>query len=65
MHIHVIYEDGVLKPLAPLDIKEHEELEIIIKEKVSAARMSQGIVKGAPDVVKDVAVNPMFSTMEE
>ena len=65
MHIHAIYENGVLKPLAPLTFKEHEKVEIIIKEKVSVAKMSQGIVPGNPYVIEDVALNPLYSCLEE
>jgi len=65
MHIHAIYENGVLKPLAPLTFKEHEKVEIIIKEKASVARMSQGIVPGNANVIEDVALNPSYSCLEE
>jgi predicted DNA-binding antitoxin AbrB/MazE fold protein len=63
--IEAIYENGVLKPLTPLDIKEHEKVEIILKEKASSARMSQGIVKGDPKVIEDVALNPQYSCLKE
>lgn len=65
MHIHAIYENGVLKPLAPLSFKEHEKVEIIIKEKASVASMSQGMVPVNPDVIEDVALNPLYSCLEE
>jgi predicted DNA-binding antitoxin AbrB/MazE fold protein len=63
--IEAIYENGVLKPLTALDIKEHEKVEVIIKEKTSPAKMSQGIVKGDPKVIEDVALNPQYSCLEE
>lgn len=31
--IEAIYENGVLKPLKPIDLKEHERMEIIITSK--------------------------------
>lgn len=65
MHINAIYENGVLKPLVPLNIREHEKVEIIVKEKISAAKMSQGIVRGNPDAIEDVALNPLYSPLEE
>lgn len=65
MHIHAIYENGVLKPLSPVTFKEHEKVEIIIKEKDSVARMSQGMVPGNPAVIDDVALNPLYSCLEE
>jgi predicted DNA-binding antitoxin AbrB/MazE fold protein len=33
--INAIYEEGVLKPLQPLDIQEHAEVRIIIEPKIS------------------------------
>jgi len=63
--IEAIYENGVLKPLTPLDIKEHEKVEIILKEKAISAKMSQGIVKGDQKVIEDVALNPQYSCLEE
>lgn len=63
--IEAIYENGVLKPLTALDIKEHEKVEVIIREKASPAKMSQGIVKGDPEVIEDVALNPEYSCLEE
>ncbi|MGB9628905.1 MAG: antitoxin family protein [Thermodesulfobacteriota bacterium] len=63
--IEAIYENGVLKPLTRLDIKEHEKVEVIIKEKTSEAKRSQGIVKGDPKVIEDVALNPQYSCLEE
>lgn len=63
--INAIYENGVFKPLMPLNIREHEKVEIIVKEKTSVAKMSQGIVPGNPDVIEDVALNPIYSCLEE
>lgn len=65
MHIHAIYENGVLKPRTPLNIREHEEVEVIVKGKTSVAGMSQGIVGGDKDVIEEVALNPLFSCLEE
>lgn len=65
MHINAIYENGILKPLTPLNIREHETVEIIIREKTSVAKMSQGIVSGNHDVIEDVALNPLYSCLEE
>ncbi len=65
MHIHAIYENGVFRPLAPINIREHEEVEIVIKEKISVARMTQGIVTGDKDVIEKVALSPSYSSLEE
>jgi predicted DNA-binding antitoxin AbrB/MazE fold protein len=64
MQIHAIYENGVLKPLEPLNIKEHEEVEIVVKGKNSAARMSQGIVQGDNILIEEVALSPLYDPLE-
>ncbi|MGB9629957.1 MAG: antitoxin family protein [Thermodesulfobacteriota bacterium] len=63
--IEAIYENGVLKPLTRLDIKEHEKVQIIIKENTSLTKMSQGIVKGNSEVIEDVSLNPEYTCLEE
>lgn len=65
-HIEAIYENGVLKPSISLDLKEHEKVEIIIKEKVSIAKMTQGIMKGLNSkLIDEIALSPEYSCMEE
>lgn len=38
--ITVVYENGVLKPLEKVNLKEHQRVEIFIREKESMARQS-------------------------
>ncbi len=65
-HIEAIYENGVLKPSISLDLKEHEKVEIIIKDKVSIAKMTQGIMKGLNSkLIDEIALSPEYSCMEE
>lgn len=63
--IEAIYENGVLKPLEKIDLKEHQKIEIFIKEKESVAKRSQGILKGDPKVIEEIAMNPEYSCLEE
>lgn len=65
MYINAIYENGVFKPLSPLTIKEHEKVEIIIRERTSAAKLSQGIITADSGVIEEIALNPMYSCLEE
>jgi predicted DNA-binding antitoxin AbrB/MazE fold protein len=44
--IEAVYENGVLKPFAALDLKEHEKVKIFFEKIGSAARTSSGILKG-------------------
>ena len=54
MTVKAVYEDGVLKPKAPLPFKEHEEVEIDVRPAVSPTdddedpRSFVGFIKGAP-----------------
>ena len=44
--IRVRYENGVLKPLEQLDVKEGEELQVILKvDEKSVARRLYGVLK--------------------
>jgi predicted DNA-binding antitoxin AbrB/MazE fold protein len=62
--IKAIYEDGVFKPLEPVDLEEHAEVEVIIPTQTKrdpedptgwkAIRSLKGIIKGAPS---DLAEN--------
>lgn len=54
MTVKAVYEDGVLKPKAPLPFKEHEEVEIDVRRAVHPLdddedpRSFVGFIKGAP-----------------
>ncbi len=63
--IEAIYEDGVLKPLKKIDLREHQKIEIIIKEKESVAKRSQGVVKGTRETIEEVALSPEYSCLED
>ncbi|MEK6546184.1 MAG: antitoxin family protein [Nitrospinota bacterium] len=63
--VEAIYENGVFKPLEKIDLKEHQKIEIFIKEKESVAKRSQGILKGDPKVIEEIALNPEYSCLEE
>jgi len=44
--IEVVYEDGVFKPLEPVEMKEGEKLKIEIKSLSSIVDTSFGLLKG-------------------
>ncbi len=58
------YENGFLKPLEKVELKEHQEVEIIIRDKESMAKKSQGIMNADPEIIEDVALNPEYSSLE-
>lgn len=61
MNIEAVYENGVLKPLSPLKLKEHEKVRIIIEEGESVVRATSGIFSGLDDsIINEIALSPEF-----
>lgn len=59
--IEVIYEGGVLKPLSPLKLKEHEKLKITLEEGESVVRATSGMFSGLDeDTIEEIALSPEF-----
>ena len=42
--VEAIYENGVLKPAQPLPFQEHEKVRITVRQAVSHARGSAGLI---------------------
>ena len=60
-NIEAIYEGGVLRPLSPLNLKEHERVRIILEEEVSIVRATSGIFSGLDDsTINEIALSPEF-----
>ena len=60
-NIEAIYESGVLRPLAPLKLKEHEKVRITIEEGESIVRATSGIFSGLDDsTINEIALSPEF-----
>ena len=60
-NIEAVYENGVLKPLAPLDLKEHERVKLTVEEEKKTARATSGIFSGVSNsVIEEVALSPEF-----
>jgi len=59
--IEVLYENGVLKPLSPLKLKEHAKLTITFKKEVSAVQATSGIFGGLDNrIIEEIALSPEF-----
>jgi len=59
--IEVVYEGGVLKPLSPLKLKEHEKVRITLEEGESVVRATTGIFRGLDDnTINEIALSPEF-----
>jgi predicted DNA-binding antitoxin AbrB/MazE fold protein len=61
-----IYENGVLKPIEPLALKEHEKVRVTIQVDLSLARQTAGMIKWAGDneTLEILACDPEFGIME-
>ena len=59
--IEAVYEDGVLKPLTPLNLKEHEKVRLTLEEEESVVRASSGMFTGLDDrTIDEIALSPKF-----
>jgi predicted DNA-binding antitoxin AbrB/MazE fold protein len=58
--VEAIYEDGVLKPLQPLPLQEHEKVRIIVTPAVSRARQTAGLMgwTGSAELAERFATDP-------
>jgi predicted DNA-binding antitoxin AbrB/MazE fold protein len=53
--IYAIYENGVLKPLEQLDLKESQRLKLSLEILPSVVDDTQALIRARPDVVEEVA----------
>lgn len=59
--IQAIYENGVFKPVGKVDLREHQQVEIVLSEMSSVTQRTQEIVKGLDDhAINDIALPPDF-----
>ena len=58
MKIKAIYENGILRPLEKVDLREKEEIEIKI---ANAVRRTEGIIKVSPKIAKEIAESDELS----
>jgi predicted DNA-binding antitoxin AbrB/MazE fold protein len=58
--IEAIYEDGVLKPVQPLPLQEHERVQITVHPTVSRARQTAGLMgwTGSAELADRFATDP-------
>jgi predicted DNA-binding antitoxin AbrB/MazE fold protein len=60
-NIEAIYEDGVLKPLSPLKLNEHQKVKITVEGGESAVRATSGMFRGLDhDTIEEIALSPEF-----
>ena len=60
-NIEAIYEGGVLKPLSPLKLNEHQKVKITVEGEESAVRATSGMFRGLDhDTIEEIALSPEF-----
>jgi len=72
-HVTAIFENGVLKPLAPLDLREHEFVSLSVEKVVNPPEEEQeegptlfdvfekaGLIGCADDLPADLSTNPKY-----
>jgi len=62
MIVKAIYENGVLKPLKKLNLKEKEEVELKIVPNIVAK--TKGIIKIDPKLAKEIAESNELSALD-
>jgi predicted DNA-binding antitoxin AbrB/MazE fold protein len=64
--IEAVYENGVLKPLSPLALSEHELVRITVHPRVSLARQTAGMIRwtGNPETLERIAREDEFGILE-
>lgn len=65
--IEATYEDGVLKPLEPLPLKEHEKVRISVHSERSPLMEAYGIMgfKGTAEELERFALDPEFDGLDD
>lgn len=66
MSVEAIYENGTLKLLQPLPLKEHEKVRVTLEPAITWAERTAGMLEwtGDPEVLRWVAEDDEFSVLE-
>ncbi len=64
--VEAVYENGVLKPVRPLPLKEHNRVILTVQPAVSLARQTAGLVPWTGDIetLERLACDPEFGIRE-
>ncbi len=64
--IEAIYENGVLKPVQPLTLREHERVQVTVQASVSRARQTAGLLRwtGDPALLERFIMDPELDPLE-
>ncbi len=64
--VDAIYEDGVLKPVEPLPLAEHEKVQITVNTALGRVRATAGVLgwTGDAETIERIALDPEFGIEE-
>ena len=64
--IDAIYENGVLRPIQPLALQEHEQVRVTVEQGKSWAARTAGMVPwtGNAEELEQFAIDPVFDPQE-
>jgi predicted DNA-binding antitoxin AbrB/MazE fold protein len=64
--VEAVYEGGVLKPVRPLPLEDHQRVKVVVQEETSLARRSYGLIgwQGDLEVLRKIALDPEFGVTE-
>jgi predicted DNA-binding antitoxin AbrB/MazE fold protein len=64
--VEAVYENGVLKPIGPLPLKEHEKVLVTIEPALGVAERTGGMIPwtGKPELLQRIAEDDEFGILE-
>jgi predicted DNA-binding antitoxin AbrB/MazE fold protein len=64
--VEATYENGVLRPVAPLALRENEKVTLTIEPARSRTEATYGLIgwKGDSETIQRIALDPEFGTLE-
>jgi predicted DNA-binding antitoxin AbrB/MazE fold protein len=64
--VEAVYENGVLKPVHPLPLEEHQKVQITVKAAISRVRQTAGMMgwTGSQEDADFVALSPELDPQE-
>lgn len=58
--IDAVFEDGVIKPLEPVNLQEHQRVRVAISPHPGAVAETRGLIPAPPAAVAEVAESDEF-----
>lgn len=59
--IEAVFENGILRPLTPLKLKDHQKVRLIVEQQGSPVQESSGIFTGLDnETIDEIALSPSY-----